>query len=97
MELDRTQFYLGLAGVLSIPGVLPYWFDLVRLLLLDVYGWVLNWISWQDVVCFYVCDVVVWILGESCLSICGGINCGIGARSVFELYLIIAVRGYVRF
>lgn len=73
-----------------------FWVDLclIWVFLLDVIGQIFDWISWQDVVCFYVCDVVVWMLGDLCFIVYGGMNCEWGEQSMLELYLIIVSIGY---
>src|SRR5476651_2665794 len=57
-----------------------------RVLSLDAHGQILDWISWQDAVCLYVRDAVVWTLGDPCLTVHGGYNRMRGAQSVLELH-----------
>src|SRR6187551_2367551 len=65
-----------------------------RVLSLDVSGRILDWISWQDAVCLYVRDAVVWTLGDPCLTVHGGINRSSGRQSIVELHPIVAARGH---
>lgn len=95
IEVGVLFFVLGVEVLFNV--MMLYCFGLVWLFLFDVYGCVLDWIIWQDVVCFYVCEVVVWMFGDFCLYIYGGINCFSGLQSGMDLYLIIVVRGYVCF
>lgn len=67
-----------------------------RVLSLDAHGRILNWISWQDAVCLYARDAVVWTLGAPCLSIRGGFSRASGRQSVIELHSIVAARGHAR-
>src|SRR5471030_1003291 len=67
-----------------------------RVLSLDAHGHILDWISWQDAVCLYVRDAVVWTLGDPCLTVHGGYNRLRGAQSVLELHPIVAARGHAR-
>jgi len=70
--------------------------DRTRVLSLDAHGRILDWISWQDAVCLYVRDAVVWTLGNPCLVVHGGFNRASGAQSVIELHPIVAARGHAR-
>src|SRR5471030_2572702 len=67
-----------------------------RVLSLDAHGHILDWITWQDAVCLYVRDAVVWTLGDPCLTVHGGYNRLRGAQSVLELHPIVAARGHAR-
>ncbi len=70
--------------------------DCVRLLSLDAYGRVLDWMSWQDATSLYVRGAVAWTLGDPCLSIHGGTCRATGTQSVIELHPIVAARGHAR-
>lgn len=67
-----------------------------RVLSLDATGRILDWISWQDAVCLYVREAVAWTLGETCLTIRGGISRASGQRSLIHLHPIVASRGQSR-
>ena len=67
---------------------------LPRVLSLDAYGRILDWMHWQDAVCLYVRDAVVWTLGDPCLTVHGGINRISGRQSIVELHPIVAARGH---
>jgi 5-methylcytosine-specific restriction endonuclease McrA len=70
--------------------------DAVRLLSLDAYGRVLDWMSWQDAACLYVRGAVAWTLGDPCLSVHGGTNRESGRQSLLELHPIVAARSHAR-
>ncbi|MCK9539750.1 HNH endonuclease [Dokdonella sp.] len=67
-----------------------------RVLSLDAGGRILDWISWQDAACLYVRGAVAWTLGETCLTIHGGMNRLTGRQSRLELHPIVASSGHVR-
>src|SRR5690349_3410885 len=67
-----------------------------RVLSLDSTGRILDWMSWQDAVCLYVRGAVAWTLGETCLTIHGGINRSLGRQSIIELHPIVASTGHAR-
>ncbi len=68
----------------------------VRLLSLDAYGRVLDWMSWQDAACLYARGAVAWTLGDPCLEVHGGTCRKTGSQSVIELHPIVAARGHAR-
>ena len=68
----------------------------VRLLSLDAYGRVLDWINWQDATCLYARDAVAWTLGDPCLRVHGGTSRMTGEQSIIELHPIVASRGHAR-
>ena len=43
-----------------------------RILRLNVAGQPVDWVSWQEAVCLYAREIVVWTLGDSVLRIRGG-------------------------
>ena len=49
-----------------------------RILRLNVAGQPVEWLTWQDAVCLYARELVVWSLGEPILEIRGGRH-GIGS------------------
>jgi len=108
METDRARLRLvgpgapedsGRASV-AAPAVIDridaVRLDAVRLLSLDAYGRVLDWMSWQDATCLYVRGAVAWTLGDPCLNVHGGTCRATGAQSVLELHPIVAARGHAR-
>jgi hypothetical protein len=64
-----------------------------RVLSLDSTGRILDWMSWQDAVCLYVRGAVAWTLGDTCLTIHGGMNRLTGAQSQLDLHPIVASTG----
>jgi 5-methylcytosine-specific restriction endonuclease McrA len=68
----------------------------VRVLSLDAYGRVLDWINWQDATCLYARDAVAWTLGDPCLTVRGGVNRLTGQQSFIDLHPIVASRGHAR-
>lgn len=68
----------------------------VRLLSLDAYGRVINWINWQQAACLYARDAVAWTLGDPCLTVHGGLNRLSGQHSLLQLHPIVAARGHAR-
>lgn len=107
MKPDRAHLRLVQAGTPADPVVgtasaeiahnaQPQKLGVVRLLSLDAYGRVLDWMSWQDAACLYARDAVAWTLGDPCLTVHGGINRFSGERSMLHLHPIIAARGHPR-
>ncbi len=66
-----------------------------RILRLNVAGRPVEWVSWQDAVCLYARELVVWTLGDQILHIRGGYNRIEQTRTVVELNSIIACDGRV--
>ncbi len=67
-----------------------------RVLSLDSTGRILDWMSWQDAVCLYVRGAVAWTLGDTCLTIHGGMNRATGEQSTLDLHPIVASTGHAR-
>ena len=67
-----------------------------RVLSLDSTGRILDWMSWQDAVCLYVRGAVAWTLGETCLTIHGGMSRDSGSQSLLHLHPIVASSGRAR-
>ena len=67
-----------------------------RVLSLDSTGRILDWISWQDAACLYVRGAVAWTLGETCLTLHGGLNRLTGRQSLLQLHPIVASSGHAR-
>ena len=57
-----------------------------RFLALDAHGRALDWIGWQEAACLYARAAVAWTLGESCLTVRGGVSRMTGQRSEDVLY-----------
>jgi 5-methylcytosine-specific restriction endonuclease McrA len=71
-------------------------FDRVpRILRLDIAGKPVEWVSWQEAVCLYAREIVVWTLGDAVLRVRGGISRITSARSSLEIHSIIACDGKV--
>ncbi|MDH5546521.1 MAG: HNH endonuclease [Gammaproteobacteria bacterium] len=62
------------------------------ILRLDVSGYPVGWIPWQDAVCLYVKELVAWETGETEFTILGGYSRLSGLRSSISINSIIAVR-----
>ena len=69
---------------------------LPRVLSLDAYGRIMDWISWREAAHLYARDAVAWTLGEPCFTLRGGINRSTGRQSRLDLHSIIASRGHAR-
>ena len=71
-------------------------FDKVpRILRLNVAGHPIDWVSWQDAVCLYAREIVVWTLGEPVLHIRGGRSRMDSSTSSVDIHGIIACDGRV--
>ena len=66
-----------------------------KVLRLNVAGMPTDWVSWQEAVCLYSRDIVVWTLGEPGLKIRGGFSRHNGVQSEAEIHGIIACEGRV--
>ncbi len=66
-----------------------------RILRLNVAGQPIEWVSWQDAVCLYARDLVVWTLGDAVLRIRGGHSRIDGMQSVVGIHSIIACEGRI--
>ncbi|BFM22000.1 HNH endonuclease [Gilvimarinus japonicus] len=64
-----------------------------RILRLNIAGQPIEWLHWQDAVCLYARDLVVWSLGGSVRRVLGGYARGSGLRSEIQLPAIIACGG----
>ncbi len=64
-----------------------------RILRLDRSGRPVDWVNWQDAVCLYVRDIVVWTLGEPILHLRGGSSRVDGSQSTVDVNSIIACSG----
>lgn len=70
--------------------------NLPRVLSLDAYGRIMDWISWREAAHLYARDAVAWTLGEPCFTLRGGINRLTGRQSLLDLHPIVASRGHAR-
>ncbi len=71
-------------------------FDRVpRILRLNIAGQPVEWVSWQDAVCLYARDIVVWTIGDPVLRIRGGHNRFDSMPSSVDIHSIIACDGRV--
>ena len=66
---------------------------LPRILRLDLSGRPVDWVSWQDAVCLYARDIVVWTLGDPILRLRGGHSRIDGSQSTMDINSIIACDG----
>ena len=66
-----------------------------RILRLNIAGQPVDWVTWQDAVCLYARDIVVWTIGDPLLRIRGGHSRYDGSPSQVEIHSIIACDGRV--
>jgi 5-methylcytosine-specific restriction endonuclease McrA len=66
-----------------------------RILRLNVAGQPVDWVTWQDAVCLYAREIVIWSLGDPVLRVRGGHSRIDGAQSSLEIHSIIACDGRV--
>ena len=64
-----------------------------RILRLDISGKPVEWVSWQEAVCLYARDIVVWTLGDAVLRLRGGHSRVSATRSTMDIHSIIACDG----
>jgi len=65
----------------------------VQILRLNKAGQPIDWLSWQDAVCLYSRELVLWTLGDTIFEIHGGRSQRTGERTVIELPSILACGG----
>lgn len=65
-------------------------------LALNAHGHPLSWMRWQDAVCYYVRDRVLWTAGDNTFSVYGGTNRRTNERSALEIHSIVALKGTYR-
>lgn len=65
----------------------------VQILRLNKAGQPIDWLSWQEGVCLYSRELVVWTLGETIFRIHGGRSRLTGERTIIELPSIVACGG----
>ncbi len=66
-----------------------------HILRLNVAGHPLDWVSWQEAVCLYAREIIVWTLGDAVLHIRGGHSRFDGTQSSVDIHSIIACQGRV--
>jgi len=66
---------------------------LPRILRLNLAGQPIEWINWQEAVCLYSRELVMWSLGEVIQTVRGGYSRLSGEQSIIELPGIIACGG----
>lgn len=76
-------------------GTLEDYDRIPRILRLNKSGHPVDWVSWQDAVCLYARELVLWTLGDSVLKLRGGFSRTDGSRSVLDVASIIACEGRV--
>ncbi|MCZ6619540.1 MAG: HNH endonuclease [Gammaproteobacteria bacterium] len=67
-----------------------------RILRLNIAGQPIDWVSWEEAVCLYAREIVVWTLGDAVLHIRGGHSRFDGSQSFLDIHSIIACEGKVR-
>ena len=71
-------------------------FDRVpRILRLNIAGQPIDWVTWQEAVCLYARDIVVWTVGDPVLRIRGGHSRIDSHVSLIDIHSIIACDGRV--
>jgi hypothetical protein len=66
-----------------------------RILRLNVAGQPVDWVNWQDAVCLYAREIVVWTIGDPVLRIRGGHSRFDSTLSAVDIHGIIACDGRV--
>ena len=67
-----------------------------RILRLNLTGQPVDWATWQEAVCLYARNLVVWKRGESILRLRGGRSRFDGSRTTMDVHSIIACGGTSR-
>lgn len=65
----------------------------MQILRLNKAGQPIDWLSWQEAVCLYSRDLIIWTLGETIFRIHGGYSRLSGERTIIELPSIVACGG----
>ncbi|MDG1818249.1 MAG: HNH endonuclease [Porticoccaceae bacterium] len=65
----------------------------MKILRLNLAGQPISWLDWEEAVCMYARDLVVWSMGDVVRQVQGGISRLSGIRSVVELPSMIACGG----
>ena len=66
-----------------------------RILRLNIAGHPVDWVNWQEAVCLYAREIVIWTLGEPVLHIRGGHSRIDSFQSSIDIHSIIACDGRV--
>lgn len=66
-----------------------------RILRLNIAGQPVEWVAWQDAVCLYARDLVIWTVGDPLLTIRGGRSKLSGDVSEQHIHSIIACDGRI--
>ena len=66
-----------------------------RILRLNLTGQPVDWATWQEAVCLYARNLVVWKRGESILRLRGGRSRFDGSRTTMDVHSIIACGGRI--
>ena len=66
-----------------------------RILRLNVAGQPLEWVTWQDAVCLYTREIVIWTVGDPVMRIRGGHSRLDGSPSSVDVHSIVACDGRV--
>ena len=66
-----------------------------RILRLNIAGQPVDWVTWQDAVCLYAREIVVWTIGDPVLHIRGGHSRFDSSPSSIDIHSIIACDGRV--
>lgn len=64
-----------------------------HILRLNIAGHPIEWLSWQEATTLYARDLVTWTLGDTILTVRGGISRITGERSSISLHSIVACAG----
>ncbi len=81
------------AGMCIAEGSLASGRSVPRILRLNRAGHPVDWVNWQEAVCLYARDLVLWTLGEEVLRIRGGFSRSLRRRSERGIHSIIACDG----
>jgi 5-methylcytosine-specific restriction endonuclease McrA len=66
-----------------------------RILRLNIAGHPVDWVNWQDAVCLYAREIVVWTMGDPVLRIRGGHSRIDSTQSNVDIHSIVACQGKV--
>ena len=65
----------------------------MQILRLNKAGQPIDWLSWQEGVCLFSRELVLWTLGDTIFRIHGGYSRSTGERTIIELPSIVACGG----
>ncbi len=83
------------AGPMVLTEILEELQRVPKILRIDLSGQPLEWVSWQDAVCLYARELVVWTVGEPLLRVRGGLSRCDGSPSSMDIHSIVACNGRV--